>query len=396
MRVVSVICLLLAWTVSATALTLEAETRWEGEKVFTETVRVAPEVSLTIAAGTKVRFENGGLEVAGRLIADDVNFSGSGWTGILLKGCDETTRISNSIITDAKVGIKLQGGSPTLEALTIADNGVGIEVRGKATGSIVLSRFINNRKVGLFLKDESTTTVTGNIFKGNKRFGAYIYRAMPAEFRDNRFMENQTGLMIAYFGSDPLVKDNLFAENGTAIEVDRAACPVLRSNRISGNEIGIKASRRSDPLVTDNWLEKNITAMHISLSSYPVIKANSFAGNQMAIELVSQSSAWERVHGAAARAGETASRSAFAGQGMRSVSEDDRRSKKLDGTVQASGNWWGEAGFAELERIGSSGNPSFIHDGRDQATFVDAGEEYPLDKVVYSPWSDTALTESVQ
>jgi hypothetical protein len=61
--------------------------------------------------------------------------------------------------------------------------------------------------------------------------------------------------------------------------------------------------------------------------------------------------------------------------------------------VNPRGNWWGDAGTAELNKIGLVGNPSFIHDGRDQATFVDAGEEFLLDKVTYSPWSDVALTE---
>ena len=384
----------LIWAVPASALTIEEESRWTGEHVFTETVKVVTGVRLTISAGAKVHFESGGLEITRRLVADDVEFSGTGWSGILLKGCDETTRISNSTITGAKTGIKLQGGSPTLERLTLSDNNVGIEVRGKAAGTISQSGFIGNRKVGLFLKDESTTSVTGSFFEGNMRFGAYIYRAMPAAFHDNRFSDNQTGLMIAYFGSDPLVSGNLFERNKTAIEVDRAARPILRSNRLLGNQIGISLSRRADPRVEGNRLEQNDTAVRIALSSYPVIKANDFLDNRLAVELVSQSSAWERAYGAGARAGEAASRSAFAGQGKRSVSEDDRQARSLDGTIKAVGNWWGVEGSRELAAVGVDGNPSFIFDGRDQETFhVDEGD-FPMDRVVFSPWSMDSLTEA--
>ncbi len=53
----------------------------------------------------------------------------------------------------------------------------------------------------------------------------------------------------------------------------------------------------------------------------------------------------------------------------------------------------GEGGTAELMKIGTTGNPSFIYDGRDQCTFVDAGEEFPLDKVAHAPWSTVPLTE---
>ena len=53
-----------------------------------------------------------------------------------------------------------------------------------------------------------------------------------------------------------------------------------------------------------------------------------------------------------------------------------------------------EDGTVELSKIGVSGNPSFIHDGRDQATFVDGGEEYPLDKVAHTPWSEVPFTEA--
>lgn len=396
MRFLSVICLFLSWTVSATALTIEEDTHWEGEKVFAETVRVAPEASLTIAAGTKIHFEKGGLEVAGRLVADGIELFAAGSTGILLKGCDKTTKVSNSVISGAKIGIKLQGGSPTLEALTLSGNGVGIEVRGKAAGTLSNSVFDGNKKVGLFVKDDSTIAVTGCRFANNGRFGAYLYRGKPGIFARNVFVGNQVGLMVAYHGSDPLVEDNSFEENEIAIQVDRAARPTLKGNLLLKNKTGLYAYRRSDPVVIGNLFQENEVGVLLAFSSYPTIEGNDLVDNGMAIKLESQSAEWEKERGKEVRATETASRTAFSGQGMRTVTEEDRKVDNLKGLVEASHNWWGEAGTKELSKIGAGGNPSFILDGRDEAHFVDGGKEYKLDKVVFSPWSVESETEKIQ
>lgn len=393
MRLTLLITLVLFWSMPAAALVVDKDTLWTGEQSFTEDVRVLPGVTLTIAPGSMVRFAGAGLEIAGRLLARDVEFSGDAWSGLILKGRDATTQLSDCVVKGAKTGILVQGGAPLLERLTLTGNKVGIALRGKAAGKISHCRFVDNRKVGLFLKDDSTTAVVDCYFENNSRYGAYIYHARPQTFQGNTFINNAIGLMIAYHGSDPEVSDNRFESNDIAIQVDRAARPVLRGNLLRGNQTGLYIYRRSDPLVIGNRIEENVTGLLVAYSSYPLVEGNDFTANKMALKLEFQSSAWEAQRGAAARAGETSSRSAFAGQGMRSVTEDDRRARSLDGTVNAKGNWWGDVGTAELVKIGMAGNPSFIHDGRDQTTFIDAGEEFPLDKAIHVPWSDVPLTE---
>ena len=393
MRFCLLIILLLICATPAAALVIDQDTLWTGKQSFSEDVRVMQEVTLTIAPGSKLHFSGAGLEISGRLVAQEAEFSGENWEGLRLKGTDATTRISDCVIKGAATGIFVQGGAPHLEKLTLSGNKVGIELRGKAAGKVVNCRFVENRKVGLFIKDDSTTAVIGCRFENNLRYGAYLYHALPQAFQGNDFVKNDIGLMVAYHGSDPTVANNRFEENKIAIQVDRAARPQIRGNLLRANQTGLYIYRRSDPLVTGNRIEANGVGVLVAYSSYPQISGNDFLKNEMALKLEFQSSAWESQRGADARAGETSARSAFAGQGMRSVTEDDRRAKRLDGMVSASDNWWGEGGTAELVKIGKAGNPSFIHDGRDQTTFIDAGEEFLLDKVAHAPWSSVPLTE---
>jgi parallel beta-helix repeat protein len=304
--------------------------------------------------------------------------------------------LSDCLIKGAKTGITVKGGTPVLENLELVDNKVGIEIRGKAGGKVTGSKFRANEKVGLFVKEDSTTAVSDCRFTENKRYGAYLYRARPQLFSGNTFFGNEVALMVAYHGSDSLVEGNRFEQNKIAIQVDRAARPTLKGNHLLNNKTGLYAYRRSDPVANGNRFQGNDVGVLVAYSSYPQIEGNDFVDNGLAIKLEFQSSQWESAHGEAARASETASRSAFSGQGMRTVSEDDRKASNLKGLIEASHNWWGVKGTAELKAAGEAANPGFIHDGRDQATFVDAGKEYPLDKVVFAPWSETPQVVKIE
>lgn len=392
MRSLLLITFVLLMTKPLAALEIAKDTEWSGELSFAEDVRVMPGATLTIAPGANLHFVNARLEVAGRLVASGVTFWGEKWDGVVLKGTDASTRLSDSLIKGAKTGLLVQGGTPELSGLTLAENKVGLELRGKAGGKVIGSNFINNEKVGLFVKDDSTTAVANCRFEKNGRFGSYLYRAKPQTFRDNSFVDNAVALMVAYYGSDPVVANNRFERNDIALQVDRSARPVVQDNLLIANRIGVYAYRRSDPRLVGNLIANNNIGVLVAYSSYPQIEGNDFIDNQLALKLEYQSSLWEQQRGANARASETATRTAFAGQGMRTVNEADRQADRLDGTVSARGNWWGKSGSSELDKVGALGNPSFIHDGRDQSTFIDAGEEYPLDKVTYSPWSPTPLT----
>jgi len=379
-------CLLPA---SLPAMTLTGETLWQGEMVLREAVRVEAGATLRIAPQSKIVFESGGLTVAGRLIARECEMSGRNWAGIVLKGVSAETLVADCTVRGAATGILIESGAPRLEGLTLEQNRIGIELRQKSDATVSGCLFRANSRVGLFVKDGATAAVVNNQFEKNGKFGAYLYRSTPRKFSGNVFNANPTGLMISHFGSNPKLLENCLSGNGTAVLVDRAARPVLERNDIRDNEIGVRCYRRSDPLLKKNRISANRTGVSIAYSSYPQLRGNDLSNNGVALFLEYQSAQWEREKGAAAREDEVA-HSAFGAQPRQTVSEADRRPQKLDGTIDARENWWGEAQTVELKGLSAGGNPSFIDDGRDRPTFSESGKDWPLDRVRFAPWLNEA------
>ncbi|HAD05087.1 MAG: hypothetical protein A2005_11315 [Desulfuromonadales bacterium GWC2_61_20] len=381
-----------AWTTAAAALTITSDTEWCGALSMRESVRVEVGATLTVVSGAVITFHGGKLEVAGRLVAENAHFTGSNWDGIVLKGCDAGTVLSGGRVDGAKTGIFAGGGTPRLLGVTVSGNDVGIELKQQSAAQISDCVIVGNRKVGLFIKDESTPTVTGNRIEKNGKYGAYVYRALPRSFSGNRFSDNETGLMIANAGSDPRIEGNRFAGNQIGILVDRAARPQLRGNFLSNNRTGVRLYRRADARIEGNAFRGNDDALSLAYSSYPLVHGNDFSGNKRAFFLEFQSSAWEKARGETTREAEAGNRGAF-GQSSGHAEEAGERRKPegLTGLVDARDNWWGEEGTAELVRIGSAGNPSFIVDGRDTATFVEGGQSWSLDRVNFAPWRNAPI-----
>jgi len=383
---------LLAQPVMARVIT--SVEHWQGEVRIDEPVRVDADGQLIIAPNTQV-IASASLEVAGRLQATDVTFSGVNWPGIVLKGADLETVLTRCRVSGATTGISVIGGAPRLSKLVLEKNRVGIELRQKSSALVEDSLFRENTRVGLFLKDDVSAVVRGNRFEQQGKFGVYIYRSQPEVFRDNRFELNPTGLMISHFGSDPLIEKNIFRNNRTGVLVDRTAKPQLRGNLFEDNEIGIDLYRRSDPHILKNRLSKNRQAIRIRYSSYPRIEQNDFIANESALVLAFQSSRWETQKGQAARQKQVGAVGAFGGKNQKQVSEDQRRAKGLDGTVDARNNWWGEPETRLLESAPADANLVWILDGRDTPTFEEGGQTYPLDRVRWLPFSPHAWTDGV-
>lgn len=376
--------------VTSFALSLTGETVWQGEKTIKEQVRVEAGATLRIQPESRIVFEGGGLEVAGRLVMREAVLTGEKWTGITLKGTGIDTLLAGGEISGAGVGITVAGGSPRIEGVTFRNNRVGLELRQKSDATVSGSLFRDNQRVGLFVKDGSTAGIVDNRFEHNGKFGAYVYRSTPRRFIGNIFNDNPTGLMISLFGSDPELVENCLTNNKVAIMVDKAARPTLRRNDIRDNEVGLKIHRRSDAVVEQNRISSNGTGVSIAFSSYPVLHGNDLSGNKTALYLEHQSNQWEEQRGSVTREQE-AGRSVFGSQPRQNVSETDRKPRSLDGTIDATDNWWGEDMLEELTRTGVDGNLSFIDDGRDRPVFEDEEGTWSLDKVRYAPWRTSPI-----
>jgi parallel beta-helix repeat protein len=289
--------LLLLWPIISVAQSMSGKTVWSGSVELSESIRVERGAELIIEPGTTVVFTGGSLEVAGRMQADGAVFSGEHWQGILLKGCDASTTLRNSVIIGAKIGVQVVGGQPLIENNRFINNRIGVELRQKSAATIRGNRFEQNSKVGLFVKDGTTSAITGNRFERHDQYAVYIYRSNPSQFSENSFKQNATGLMVSFAGSDPEVKRNRFVGNKTGIRVERAARPRLIGNTILENEIGIDLYRRSDPEIRGNRIEKNGKGVSIAYSSYPLITQNNFQNNETSLYLEYQSSSWEGEQG---------------------------------------------------------------------------------------------------
>jgi len=374
----------------AAAQVLTGETTWQGHVDIDQPVRVERGATLRILPGTVVTFHGTGLEVAGTLQAKQAQLTGSDWPGLVLKGCDARTRLDGVTVSGARTGIQVVGGEPVFNDCQLLGNDVGIELRQKSAATVSGCRFDSNRKVGLFLKDGTTATVTGNRFTGHGRYAVYIYRATPAQFADNELQRNATALMVAYAGSDPQLRGNRIVGNTTGIRVERAARPHIVGNEIGDNDTGIDLFRRADPQIEGNRIEANRRGVAIAYSSYPQLVGNDFIGNDRAIYLEYQSASWERQRGQQARDAESSTRSAFAGQNA--TPGDAPPPARLDGRIDATGNYWGEATAKELASAAADANLSFIDDGHDRPTFDEGGATWPLDTVIFVPFSRSPLT----
>jgi len=381
--------LLLVLALPASAEVINGTVTWDGEKRVSTKIRVEKNGHLVIKPGSNIIFAAGAtLEVAGRLSARDAIFTGTDWTGIVLKGAGVDTLITSSTISGARIGIQVIGGAPRLEELVFEGNAVGAELRQQSEATVAGSTFRENSKVGLFVKDGAAAAILNNHFEKNGKYGVYIFRATPRRFSGNVFSLHATALMVAYSGSNPLIADNCFDQNKVAIRVEKAAKPTITGSDISRNGVGISLYRRADPVIENNLLRKNDIGIEVAFSSYPTIVDNDFLDNGKAIYLEYQSSRWELSKGAQARQVES-NRSAFGS--LEKSSTGLPAPAKLDGTVDARGNWWGADGLAHLVKVGRDGNPDFIDDGRDRPTFLEEGEEYRLDKVVFHPWRQTPV-----
>ncbi|TLN21568.1 right-handed parallel beta-helix repeat-containing protein, partial [bacterium] len=262
----------------------------------------------------------------------------------------------------AKIGIDVQQKS-ALRAInsTISECETGIAIIGD--DSIIESCQVKKCKGGIIVNQGGPRTVLALNKISETQIGIYCMRFASPRIYANTVTRSEIGLRC-FQRSDPEVENNIFEENKTAILCVQMCNPGIVKNRISKNEVGI----------------------HLTLSSYAKVEANNIEGNKIDLELEDMSADWER------RASQKPVRSEQArNEGMtergRATPQHIEDSFKEDGaTVNARGNWWGEATTAEMNKKGLDADISTIKDFFDlpKRTYEGWGGEYIQDKVDYS------------
>lgn len=254
-------------------LVLTEDTFWSGDIKVEGGVTVAPQATLTVAAGTTVNFAVTGegrnislpaLLVQGRLAVNGtpeqpVIFTGIGpvpdnstvsWQGILLVGSEKNNILSHTRIKGAKVGIDTLFSRLNLKSVWADRCGIGIRAQDvliELQGGVV-----SGCGTGLQLYD-TEAALRGTQVKGN-RLGIQSQRGslllQEIECSENEF----DGLQAT--GSRLSLDGNRFIRNGNGMSIEGSEGIVRRNRIIEQRRHGVVLSnariRFRDNLVTGN------------------------------------------------------------------------------------------------------------------------------------------------
>jgi parallel beta-helix repeat protein len=425
------------------------DNEWRGEVRLAATVAIPRGCSLTILPGTTVLLSPGasiGVK-GGRLVASGTDDSpvrflpaspGERWGGISFAGAAEGSLLSRAVVEGAE-SVSMEDCSVPVRDCLFTGGRIALvlgsgaappvernEIRAMEEGGVACDRdahplvagnaFVRCAEWGIYSQEEARPAIRGNSFlrcgeaihvKGSlgaplsgNRFtanrGGVVAEGTRSGIRisGNRFEGNETALVCLQH-SHPEVEGNRFVGNGAAVRCVRFSSPAIRRNNLSGNGEGVSCTGMSTPRLEGNDFRDNDRAVVLDTSSYAVIRGNNFEGGGSRVVLLDYMSAdWEHrvrnkpVRGWAARLRErTARGAASAATDEPPAAAED--TDALDGTVDATGNWWGKETTAEMEAKGADGNISSIVDGHDVPVrrYGDDPEEYVQDRVNYSGWA---------
>lgn len=432
---------------------IDIDTVWEGTIRVERAVSVNAGIRLTIRPGTRVLFAAGtGLTVAGtlraagssarpiRFLPADPDPGKGRWAGIGLSGTGEGSILAACVVTRAE-GVRILAGKHEVAGCALVDGVTGILVGHGAFARITGCTISGMTAFGIDCQKGAAPVIDNNTIRNCGTFGVNAQRdsapgvsnnaitgcdigisyASPApspegnRFENNRigigvnnvggdmsvgrsrFVGNGTGLWIENFSS-PRVEGNVFDNNGVGIFCYRSSSPGIVNNRIVRNRQGIVCRQLSEPRVVANELADNGTGVFLTLSSYAVMNGNNFDNNAVQIELGVMSHDWEVKIGRKPVRGD-----AMRGAGMserlggpRPASTPSSDAAVGSGTVDATGNWWGERDTAEMASKGPDANIGALIDGRDVPPQKSEGYEgeFARDRIDYSQWRAKRIPEA--
>lgn len=421
---------------------------WEGRLLVERMIPVEAGATLVVRPGTEVLFSTGGgLTVHGVLRAEGtaekpVSFlpaaDGQGpWEGIVLAGGTGPSNLAFCRIRRAKV-VGIAAGEHRVASCEISGGVVGISAAGDQSRPVIVGNRISDQsEAGILATANAAPVVTDNVvercgdrgiganqgaapqIRGNRvsgcASGIEVSQTAPRisgntvsgcqrgialssisggePVRGNRLERNEVGILCQQF-SDPEISGNTIAGSKDGIVCFMGASPLIRNNDIVDNERGIFCNQLSNPEITANTIAGNRRGVVLHLSSYALVSGNNISGGEVLFELMNMSSDWERRAGQKPQRG-LRQRNLNLVQRGRAMPEPGL-AEGLDageGSVQASGNWWGEATTREMEEKGPSANIAALIDFHDVPTRTYEGfeGEFVQDRIVYAPWAKQRL-----
>lgn len=412
---------------------------WSGTRQIGEEVTVPAGSTLTLAAGTRLRFRrNGSLAVAGRLLAagtpgKPIRLEGrkeAGAACIETRGSAAVVQLEHVEVSGAARGVRAQGGVLTCSDARFLRNEVGlwIDLKARATledvtfegnaeglrganGARITARRLRFRKNGTAAaaRNEAALEAADCLFQGNRR-GLVAEKSSGVRLTACRFDGNDTGLeaqqtprgpmlrgcdfggnrvaLSALLFANPEVESTSFAANRTAVHASQFCRPRLLRCCLDGNGEAVRLDKHADAAIEGCRLEGNDTALFADFSSYPAVRGNLFADNAWHVRLGNyQSADWERRQGGAPVGREREGRAA--GPGAPAAPQAPPAGGRL---FSVAGNAWDAETSAEMA-AGEEANVSRFWDGRDRPSQTyqgSRGESFSLDVIRFLPAADAA------
>jgi len=233
----------------------------EGSVIINSSTKLTIEPNSTILMGDSVS-----LDIKGALVADasdidchcPIKFrplnqsAGMGaWDSIVINSTssDIDTVISNIEISNASVGIRCIGSSPTITDCMISYCSTrGIEC-SSASAPMILRNTFNSNSYGIFIDSGSSPTITNNR------------------------VENSPNVGILSHSSTTSISSNTLEDNFNGISVYSASC-AIEGNTISGGGRGLFLYR-SQSVITGNHIDNSsITGVDIRAESNALLQDN--------------------------------------------------------------------------------------------------------------------------
>jgi len=323
---------------------------------------------------SKVRIANSQIEGGGKGIAMAVDAEVN-VEAVTLRGMREGG-------IDASVRARAQISDCRIEA--IGDGGFGIQVAKQAIASIRNNR-ISQAKIGILLNGDFPP-LEGNVIEGCEVGIGLIQSGPSSVVRGNRVSNSGTGIGCRQFCS-PLIEQNLVDGCQVGIECYQSSSPMISRNRLRHNERGLSCVQMCNPVVQGNQIADNQVGVYLHLSSYATFHQNNFEENRLHFDLDNMSYDWELRASHKPKRNLQAQNERLAQQG-RAVRKEIEVEVSSEGFVDASGNYWGEATTLEMEQKGAEANIAGINDGFDVPVLTYEGwqGEYKKDRVRYAGW----------